>query len=488
MFEKSTIYMAGVAEEERSRILLNFPFAEGDLPVRYLGLPLMTKVMRKQDYLPLVEKIRSKINTWTSRFLSYTGRLQMIKAVLMSIVNFLAVAFRLPGKCISEVEQLCASFLWSGPDLKSTGAKVSWKEICKLKCEGGLGIRALKEVNMVYGLKLIWRMLSGDSLWGEWIKNNLLKRKSFWEVKVNSQAGSWMWRKMLKLRDMAKTFYKKDVGNGRDTSFWHDNWSTKGVLFEILGERGVIDMGIRNEATVEEAVLSIGRRRRRHRTVMLNAIEAELLQLKEKLREGVEDVSLWRRKSGFKGNFSTQETWMLLREDYVQKNWAKSVWFSQATPKFSFLNWLAMLDRLSTMDRVARWSLGADVTCVLCKSDAESRNHLFLECAYSSEIWEHQMTGILRSDYTKVWSEVVALLVRNDNDKKRSFCTRYAFQTIVYTIWRERNKIKHGEKPLPMAVVQKLVDKGIRNKLSLMRLKGGKGMEYALQYWFGTRV
>ena len=55
--EKSTIYMAGVAEEEKRRILLNFPLAEGTLPVRYLGLPLMTQVMRKQDYQPVVEKI-----------------------------------------------------------------------------------------------------------------------------------------------------------------------------------------------------------------------------------------------------------------------------------------------------------------------------------------------------------------------------------------------------------------------------------------------
>lgn len=81
--EKSTIYMAGVSAEERSRILLNSPLAEGNLHVRYLGLPLMTQVMRRQDYQPLVEKIRSRISTWTSRFLSYAGRLQLIKAVIV---------------------------------------------------------------------------------------------------------------------------------------------------------------------------------------------------------------------------------------------------------------------------------------------------------------------------------------------------------------------------------------------------------------------
>ena len=43
-----------------------------------------------------------------------------------------------------------------------------------IKNEGRLGIRDQKEVNKVYRLKLIWRMLSGESLWGKWIRFNLL--------------------------------------------------------------------------------------------------------------------------------------------------------------------------------------------------------------------------------------------------------------------------------------------------------------------------
>ena len=71
---------------------------------------------------------------------------------------------------------------------------------------------------------------------------------------------------------------------------------------------------------------------------------------------------------------------------------------------------------------------------------------------------------------------------------RRDHFVRDMLSKSLFTIWRERNKIKHGERPLPMAVVKKLMDKGVRNKLSLMRLKGGKGTEDALQYWFSTRV
>ncbi|XP_048608444.1 uncharacterized protein LOC106412450 [Brassica napus] len=302
-----------------------------------------------------------------------------------------------------------------------------------------MGIRALKEVNKVAGLKLIWRLLTWDSLWGKWIKNNLLKRKCFWEVKKNTQAGSWMWRKLLKQRDTAKRFYKKNIGNGRSTSFWYENWSSKGILFERLGERGALVMGIRNEATVEEAVLKA--RRRKHRNTLLTEVEAKLTKVEEKISENSEDVCLW--------------------------NWGRGIWFAQATPKFAFLAWLAMLNRLATMDRIEKWSQGV---------------------VWMLHIWEHLVKGILGRDFTTDWSEVVVLLSRVDNDKKRSFCTRYAFQTIVHTVWMERNKIRHGEKPLPLEVMKKRINKGVRNKLSIMRLKGGKGMENALQYWFSTRV
>ena len=122
-----------------------------------------------------------------------------------------------------------------------------------MKSEGGLGIRELKEVNKVYGLKLIWMMLVGDSLWGKWIKANLLKGKSFWELNSKMQNGSWMWHKMLKLRTEAKRFYQKELGNGRNISFWFDFWSKRGPIFDLLGPRGIIDMGVDRNATLEDA-------------------------------------------------------------------------------------------------------------------------------------------------------------------------------------------------------------------------------------------
>lgn len=123
-----------------------------------------------------------------------------------------------------------------------------------------------------------------------------------------------MWRKMLKLRDIEKIFYKK-VGKCRYIFCWYDKWFDKGVLFDFLGERCIIDMGVRKEIIVEEVVMSI-RRRRRYYIEVLNVIEIDLFIVKEKLRDNVEDVNKWRWESGFKFIFSIYEIWMLLREIY----------------------------------------------------------------------------------------------------------------------------------------------------------------------------
>lgn len=229
---------------------------------------------------------------------------------------------------------------------------------------------------MVYGLKLIWRMLTVDLLWGKWIKGNLLKKKFFWEISENTQAGLWIWRKLLKLREVAKTFYMKAVCNRRHTSFWYDKWSDLGVISELLGERGVIDLGIRKGATVEEA-LNNSHRRRRHRGVLLNDVEKVLGNIAEKLRDTVSNTDLWRRSSGFKPKFSTSETWQLTRVRGPLCLWSKSIWFAHSTLKFAFITCLASQDRLATLNRIASWGQNIDSTCVLCYNATETRNHLF---------------------------------------------------------------------------------------------------------------
>lgn len=133
-------------------------------------------------------------------------------------------------------------------------------------------------------------------------------------------------------------------------------------------------------------------------------------------------------------------------------------------------------------------SQGVDTTCVLCKRGQENRDHRFFDCLYSQQIWKCLAKGIMGNSFTYSWSNIMRFIMIGSLDKRKSFCFRYAFQEAVYALWRVRNRVKHGERLPPMMVIKKLADKGVRNKLSLLRSKGVKGMQDTLQIWFFTRL
>jgi hypothetical protein len=82
---KSSLYLSGVDGSLCNNIMDNIGIHEASLPVRYLGVPLISTRLTHTDCLPLVERITSRITLWTSSSLTYAGRLQLIKSVLFSI-------------------------------------------------------------------------------------------------------------------------------------------------------------------------------------------------------------------------------------------------------------------------------------------------------------------------------------------------------------------------------------------------------------------
>lgn len=166
--------------------------------------------------MQLVERIRQKMTPWTGRFVSYAGRLQLLRSLILSIVNFWINAYRLPNGCVKELEQVFLAFLWTGLDLNAKKAKLAWRDICKHKAEGGLGIWSMKEANQVSCLKLIWSILSSQpSLWVNWMRINHLYKDSFWIIKGTTNKESCMWKKMLKYRDLAKSFIRVELRDGK---------------------------------------------------------------------------------------------------------------------------------------------------------------------------------------------------------------------------------------------------------------------------------
>ncbi|XP_024014004.1 uncharacterized protein LOC112088085 [Eutrema salsugineum] len=444
--EKSTIFMSGVPETTCASIINHFQFGLGELPVRYLGLPLMTKKMTRADYAPLVERIRRCFGSWTVRHISFAGRLQLLVSVISGLTNFWMSAFYLPRSCIKEVESLCSAFLWSGPTLSHRKAKVCWVDVCKPKIEGGLGLRSLCEVN----------------------------------------TASWIWKRMLKMRDLAKDFHAIEVNNGETTAFWHDNWCSMGRLTDAVGMQGCLRFGVPSQSTLAD-VWRI-HRWKRHRTIILNQIEDEVAESKAK-RKLREDQALWRgRKDAYSSRFISKHTWNNIRVEGTRKAWSYLVWFQNATPKFAFITWLAMRNRLSTGECKVQWGQGISSACIFCGDPMETIPHLFFDCDYSKLIWSKLVQGLLHRNYTYVWTDLVNLLVLRNLSRTELFLARYTFQAPLTFIWRERNARRHGGIPTPAAVLISKLDRVIRNRLSSLHMEGDYRYRDGLELWFGSRL
>ncbi|KAF2570989.1 hypothetical protein F2Q70_00003730 [Brassica cretica] len=93
---------------------------------------------------------------------------------------------------------------------------------------------------------------------------------------------------------------------------------------------------------------------------------------------------------------------------------------------------------------------------------------------------------MLRTAYSSNWNALVVLLLNSSWDRKKRFCVAYTFQATIYAIWRERNMRR--EQPMAVLAIKKTIEKGIHNKLSLVRAKRGKGVTDILQFWFSTRM
>jgi len=152
---KNSLYLSGVDLDTQRDICEQLGFQQGILPVKYLGVPLISTRFKHADCIPLLDRILSRVKLWTSTSLTYTGRLQLIKSVLFSIQVYWSSIFILPCSIIKKLEGILSAFLWKGTSMSHTRAKVAWHSICYPLREGGLGIKNLKTWNKAAMLKHI---------------------------------------------------------------------------------------------------------------------------------------------------------------------------------------------------------------------------------------------------------------------------------------------------------------------------------------------
>ncbi|GJV92051.1 hypothetical protein Tco_1539864 [Tanacetum coccineum] len=314
---KSTVFFCNVVNHVKLSILNVMPFAEGELPVKYLGVPLISSRLLNKDCKVLVEQARNRIRDWKNKSLSFAGRLQLCKSVISSM----------------QVRRKL---------------KVSWDDICLPKHEGGLGIRCLRVFNISLMTTHIWNIVSHkDSPWVRWIHMYKLKNRTFWDIRPKVSM-SWGWRKILQLRDIVKPYFWMRMGNGLKASLWHNTWCNQSPLSSYILPRDIAREGHHLRMCVADVIANgawLWLQSWLRKAPNLAFIPVPMLIDKE-------DCMRWRDGHGNMVMFSVKCAWEALRPRGIEVSWYSIAWFSQAIPRHAFHMWLIMRRSLKTQDKM----------------------------------------------------------------------------------------------------------------------------------------
>lgn len=129
-FPRAKSIFGGCIVEDQHIIQQEIGFVIGNMSFKYLGVPLASRKLTINMCQPLIDKMMSRLNHWSTRLLTYVGRIQLIRSVLFSIANFWLQIFPLPEKVIHHIEGLCRSFLWIGKECILRKALISWDHTC----------------------------------------------------------------------------------------------------------------------------------------------------------------------------------------------------------------------------------------------------------------------------------------------------------------------------------------------------------------------
>ncbi|KAL0302605.1 UNVERIFIED_CONTAM: hypothetical protein Scaly_3027300 [Sesamum calycinum] len=239
---------------------------------------------------------------------------------------------------------------------------------------------------------------------------------------------------MIKLRNLLKNALHYKVGNGNTFNLWQDIWHEHGPLCLTYPNAPTIT-GLPLDSLVK-CVLQ------QDRWTWPSPSNAEIYDIISSLPPtypNEEDTIIWRNASG---RFSIQAI-----IDLIQPHSPKVLWYGllhgkYKIPRHRFILWLAILEKLSTMDKA--WTSHAATGCLLCDGlFQETHDHLFFNCVYT-----RRCLAIIQRQVRFYWpyfewqKGIIWASKKWRGTHLVNAASRAVLAALVYHLWLERNKRK----------------------------------------------
>ncbi|KAL2230903.1 UNVERIFIED_CONTAM: hypothetical protein Sindi_1684700 [Sesamum indicum] len=399
--QKSHVIISRSAQDWKDQILIIMGFQEGQLPMRYLGLPPLSSRLSISDCQPLLLKIDARINGWEGISLSYAGRIQIIKSVLSAMSIYWASAFILPKAIIKQIEKQLRTFLWKGT---STSGYAKTR-------------------------------LHNTSIWT-----------------INEKGGSWGWRKLLRLRNSILPMTEFLIGEGRSFYLWKDPWHHLDPLIARL-PRGPSLLG-HDESAKLQVVINEGQ----WQWPFITDLECMVIIYMLPQIHGGDDRINWRFSEG---RPTTQSLYRLFCPPGPKVGWSSLLSGSLKIPRHNFILWLAIQEKLPTTNKPWMTHLGG---CILCdEGAAETHTYMFFRCRYSRGCLAAIRHHIRFAWPNREWTRDVEWASRKWRGKHIvNVAYRALLGACIYHIWRERNLRRFEHTHRPEAVLATCIIEDVR--------------------------
>ena len=355
----------------------------------YLGIPEQFGRRKRDQFANILDRIKLKSISWSSKFLSRAGKMVMLPTVLSAMPSHAMSCFKLPFTLCAQIQSLLTRFWWDRSHEKRKMSWISWKKMAKPKNHGGLGFKDIATFNDALLANLSWRILKNPScLLARCLTGKYCKEENLLSVQA-SNASSYGWKGVLTGRDLLANNLGWIVGTGENISVWSNAWlsSTEqlrpyGPSPEVFKYLKVSDLMLAN--STEWDLQKIDN--------ILPFHKHEVLQIKPSICSAPYELvwlktasCIYTAKSGYKA----QSKLMITEETHAPEtnhDWLANVWKLKTPEKIKLFLWNSLDDALPVGEQFARRNIPLASRCSLC-NEVQSIAHMLFTCDYAKKVW-----------------------------------------------------------------------------------------------------